>query len=811
MNLRDYQTEAVVTLWNGLFKTDPQLCVMATGCLTGDSVISFNRGGKGFKKRLDEAFLSFNKKKNPWDKRIKTYVRSYNGKSIQLHEIEDIVYSGVKEVFLLKLNNNRTIKATSNHKIMTKRGWVKLSDLSKSDEVMCDSDKASKRVFSYKKHYDSFWSVKYHPYARLLMTKNQSNGKRYPSYRVESHRIIYEAKLNKIDVTEFRKILNFDPIRSKKFKFINPKIYDIHHIDMNHKNNSPKNLIHLKKRRHQLIHSKLSKFNFNQGIPIYSKVESITTLGKDLVFDIVCKDPYRNFVANGIVVHNSGKTMTAIALIQKCIQVSSIKVLFLVQRINLVTQTENAMKQFIDPSKVGAYCASIKRREIAQVTVSTIQSISKAEIEKFDVLIVDEVHNMNQEEGRYSDFLEKLRSDNPKIKIIGLTATPYNSGGLIFGEDKLFKKIHFKKGLAELIRYGYLVQPVMKHGLSSFNTDQLHIRGGDYSLQELEEMTTDARKVHDQVKDALPRLHERKAIAWACTFIKHAELVKRQLELHGESVSIVHSNMEDLEREVSLEQFVTGMNRHLVFVSALSEGWDHPPTDAIVLMRPTRSATLYVQICGRGLRTFQNKQNCLILDYGRVVASLGPLDNPQVNEPGKKSRLNSPPMKFCPACLSYIPKTLRECPDCSLEFESEEFTKNLTNLPAEEVELINEQHGYIRTYGVSECSLSIHVSKNGNRCLKITYWPTDRLMDPREMLAEYFVWDQTFSRARGMTRLRQLGCAIPAELEQACSQVPQKNPIEVKYVKEKKYRKVVELIFGERNRDGNSGLAQPTA
>lgn len=521
------------------------------------------------------------------------------------------------------------------------------------------------------------------------------------------------------------------------------------------------------------------------------QVEAVQTLWNGLFQD----EPLLCTISTG-----GGKTRIATALLDRLIRVTETRVMFLVQRINLVEQTEKAFVEFLPKEKVGAYCASLNRKETNQIVISTIQSISKADVKGIGLLIIDEVHNFGQEDedGRYYKFLNELRADNPKLKIIGLTATPFNKDGLIYGEDKLFKRIHYKKGLAELIRYGYLVKPVMKHGISSFNTDSLHVRGGEYSLKELEEMTADARKVHEQVKDAIPRLHERRAVAWACTFIKHAELVKRQLELHGETVSIVHSNMEALEREISLEQFVTGYHRHLVFVSALSEGWDHPPTDAIVLMRPTRSATLYVQICGRGLRTFPGKTDCLILDYGRVVTNLGPLDNPNVTEGAKRSKLESSPMKFCLACLSYIPRMARICPDCGGDFENDdEFTKNLTKFPADEVELINEQHGFVKSYAVSECSLSIHQSKNGNECLKITYWPTDKLMDPRAMLAEYFVMGQTFSRARGLTRLRQLGCSIQGSLQEICSQIPQKNPYEVKFIKEKKYRRIVELCFRE--------------
>lgn len=531
--------------------------------------------------------------------------------------------------------------------------------------------------------------------------------------------------------------------------------------------------------------------------------EAVTTLWNGLFKD----DPQLCVISTG-----GGKTRIATALLERVVNNTDVRIMFLVQRINLVEQTEKAFAEFLPKEKIGAYCASLNRREFAQITISTIQSISKADVDRVGLLVIDEVHNFGQEneDGRYYKFLGELRKSNPKLKIIGLTATPYNKEGFIYGNDKLFSSVSYKKGLSELIRYGYLVKPVLKHGLESFDTNSLHVRGGEYSLKELEEMTADARKVHAQVKDALPRLLGRKKVAWACTFIKHAELVARELQQHGETVSVVHSNLEDFEREIQLAGFTVGENRHMVFVTALSEGWDYPPIDAICLMRPTRSATLYVQICGRGLRTSPGKENCLILDYGRVVQELGPLDNPKViDAKTSKKVLDEKPMKFCVGCLSYIPKSAKTCPDCGMDFAKDEFTKNLTKFPAEDIELINEQYGYIRTYEVSEVSLSIHNSKNGNQCLKVSYWPSSILRGGFPM-AEFFVWNQLFSRSRAKTRLKQFGCNISDDLIEVCSQIPSRQPYEVKYVQENKFPRIVELCFREGDREGDSSSAQST-
>ncbi|WP_350448928.1 DEAD/DEAH box helicase, partial [Streptococcus pseudopneumoniae] len=90
------------------------------------------------------------------------------------------------------------------------------------------------------------------------------------------------------------------------------------------------------------------------------------------------------------------------------------------------------------------------------------------------------------------------------------------------------------------------------------------------------------------------------------------------------------------ERNNEMEYFLNGEARHMVFVTALSEGWDHPPIDALCLLRPTRSPVLYVQLAGRVLRPYDGKVDSLILDYGNVVKNLGPLDNPRIPKKGER-------------------------------------------------------------------------------------------------------------------------------------------------------------------------------
>jgi hypothetical protein len=137
-SLNEQQKRAV------LHMDGPVRVIAGAGCITGDTEIRFNRARKGFKTTIKKAFESFNHKNtlkgnSGWSKEFKTYVRSFKSNVIKLHEVEGIVYSGVKEVFRLTLSNGLELKATSDHKIMTPEGWVELGKLSQDHHVMCDN------------------------------------------------------------------------------------------------------------------------------------------------------------------------------------------------------------------------------------------------------------------------------------------------------------------------------------------------------------------------------------------------------------------------------------------------------------------------------------------------------------------------------------------------------------------------------------------------------------------------------------------------------------------------------------------------
>jgi DNA repair protein RadD len=397
----------------------------------------------------------------------------------------------------------------------------------------------------------------------------------------------------------------------------------------------------------------------------------------------------------------------------------------------------------------GVYSASLEEKTWGAVTVGTVESVARAKVVPLlKLVIIDEAHNLGDaEESAYQRALALC----PTARVLGFTATPFG----IYGPSKYWPRIHSRITLDEMWELKRIVKPIMAASREQFDTSGLHLRMGDYVAEELERLTCDEAKIKKQVADALPRLSGRQKCVWACTSIVHAEMVRSEIR----DAVCVHSKQDKETRENSLREFEHGAVRHLVFVTIVSEGYNYPAIDAIIFMRPTRSARLYVQTVGRGLRLHDGKENCLVLDYGRVVEALGPINNPTLLT-GRKGKAEKADISLwlCEKCYGYNELPKAECFHCGATPEPVEKTKNLTH-KAGTGDLIGKAH----TVRVDGVQLSKHISKNGNVCIKIAY-------DSGTLIKQYFYeWVMPWNFAQYKERLSMFGA--PDTFEQCVEYV----------------------------------------
>lgn len=297
--------------------------IWPTGCLAGSTEIVVNRGGAARRMKLDRVVKQFNggefyiknKKRNySWDLSIPTHTQSMTSDGfVRLNKIVAAVESGVKEVFLLKTSSGHEIEATAEHRFWTPNGWVRLRELTVGDVVyFADEPKANLETRKEKGYYLQIEQMWNHPFAvRVYGTRGNRAGGVSRTARVPLHRMEKEAEVNGISLEELvgRVILN----RLGGLKFLDPGQVHVHHIDENTLNNARSNLEVLPISEHFAHHGREGGWKHVTASVKPATVMSIESTGEQMTYDLSMEAPDHNFVANGLVVHNSGKTLGGLA------------------------------------------------------------------------------------------------------------------------------------------------------------------------------------------------------------------------------------------------------------------------------------------------------------------------------------------------------------------------------------------------------------------------------------------------------------------------------------------------------------------
>jgi DNA repair protein RadD len=314
--------------------------------------------------------------------------------------------------------------------------------------------------------------------------------------------------------------------------------------------------------------------------------------------------------------------------------------------------------------QAGVYSAGLNQRDDAEkVIFGSIQSVARAGnsfFRDFSLLIIDECHRVSvDDESQYAKVVSKIKTDNPLLCILGLTATPYrldsgwiynfnHSGRLCTTEERLFEKCIYELTLAEMINKGYLTQPIQIDApIASYDFSSLQLYSGKqtFSLQEIEDILKDQSRITPIIIQNIVEISkDRKGVIIFTASVRHAAEILNYLP-EGSSGLIVGETLAE-KRDNIIRDFKNQRIKYLVNVSVLTTGFDAPHVDLIAILRPTESVSLYQQIVGRGLRLFPGKLDCLVLDYTGVPHDIF---SPQIHE--RRPRADAVPVKVaCPKC-----------------------------------------------------------------------------------------------------------------------------------------------------------------
>lgn len=402
-------------------------------------------------------------------------------------------------------------------------------------------------------------------------------------------------------------------------------------------------------------------------------------------------------------------------------------------RILLVSHVKELLEQnvrkLIDiwpEAPIGIYSAGLRRRERGyQITVAGIQSVHNKALElgMFDLIMVDECHLIPPTgDGMYRRFMDDSRRINELVKIIGMTATHYRmkTGRLDEGEDALFDGIAYEVSVRRLIDEGFLANLISKKGITKFDLNGVGTRGGEFIPGQLEAAMDKAELTRAAVDELVKLGADRRSWIIFCAGVEHAYHVRDEMRSRGISAATVTGDTPNDERASTLAQFKAGSIQALTNCDVLTTGFDAPNIDLLVMLRPTKSTGLYVQIVGRGMRLAPGKQNCLVLDYAGNIERHGPIDQIQVRKPRGPgdSGVEGAPVKECPDCQSLVPISVMTCPDCGHEWKE----KPKHAATASFADILSERFKpNIQKFRVREIEYSRHVKEGKPDSVRVDY------------------------------------------------------------------------------------------
>lgn len=364
-----------------------------------------------------------------------------------------------------------------------------------------------------------------------------------------------------------------------------------------------------------------------------------------------------------------GKTLTATSIIQKAVAKGR-KVVFLANRKQLVQQTSAVLSRY--DIAHGILQAENTRSLDARVLVASIDTVHVRGLPSdVGLIIIDECHAVAGS-AKYQALLAKYNL----VPVVGLSATPFAAG-----LGKHFERLVIGATIKDLIDDGFLVdcdiyapsEPDLKGVKSSKGIDGLL----DYNQSDLEDATDKPELIGDILMHWRKLASGKQTVVFA-TSIAHSKHIVEQFQASGVSAEHIDYWADDDERAAILGRFARGETMVLSNVALLSEGWDCPSTEVMILARPTRSLIRFIQMVGRVLRPADGKTRALLLDHSGSTARLGhPCDDLQLELDDGKHKVSSKQQaerketlpKPCPACKFMRPAGVHECPKCGFKPE----------------------------------------------------------------------------------------------------------------------------------------------
>ena len=332
------------------------------------------------------------------------------------------------------------------------------------------------------------------------------------------------------------------------------------------------------------------------------------------------REVHRHFKNLVVMATGTGKTIVAGLDYRRLVDSGEVKsLLFVAHREQILDQSLMTFRTIIRDGSFGELYVGGKRPEKWDHVFGSVQSLNQLDLstispDAFDMIIVDEFHHAAAE--TYEKLLTHFK---PKV-LLGLTATPERSDGkdiLYWFEGKISAELRLWEAIDRQI-----LSPFQYFGLNdNIDLESAGItwkRGFGYDVTELSNLYTgnDARValVLEQMTRYVDDISSVKGLGF-CVSIEHAEYMAEQFKQAGVPAVAVTSNMETKDRRKAMRDLRSGEIKVIFAVDIFNEGVDIPEINTLLMLRPTESATIFIQQLGRGLRKCSNKRILTVLDF----------------------------------------------------------------------------------------------------------------------------------------------------------------------------------------------------
>jgi superfamily II DNA or RNA helicase len=314
------------------------------------------------------------------------------------------------------------------------------------------------------------------------------------------------------------------------------------------------------------------------------------------------------------------------------------------------------------------------------VQVASVQTLArrlhKLPRDFFQLVIIDEAHHSNA--GTWAKTLEHFQSSH----LLGVTATPIRLDGRGLGEH--YQTMVEGPSAAWLTDNGYLAAAKVL-APPGFDTTGLRKRMGDFDTKEAEHRV--GTIMGDCLSHYRKHLSGQTAIAFCCS-VAHAEAVASLFQCNGIPAASIDGTMTSEQRRDLLQALGAGRIRILTSCALIGEGVDVPSVGGCILLRPTASTSLHLQMIGRCLRPSPGKAAAVVLDHVGNTLRLGHHLEPRewtLDGLKKRDREAAPSVKVCPSCFAAMASQAKQCLECGHRFAPE--ARELQQVDGELVEV----------------------------------------------------------------------------------------------------------------------------